>query len=176
MPHSLNSAPLAPAVAADTASPAGPSLHLESFLPYRLNLLATDVSQTLARAYGERFEISIPEWRILATLGQFGMITAREIGLHSKMHKTTVSRAVAALEKRRLVMRRANKADMREAFLTMSEEGQAMYFKIVPMARSFADSLCLGLSQEERAVLEVLLSRLSERVAHLANGHGIAHT
>lgn len=145
------------------------SLRLEGFLPYRLNMLATEVSQTLARAYGKRFGISIPEWRVLATLGQFGTITAREIGMHSRMHKTTVSRAVAALEKRRLVIRRANRADMREAFLALTDAGTSTYLEIVPMAKSFSESLCLGISAEERELLDALLDRLAERVSYLGS-------
>ncbi len=144
-------------------------LRLEGFLPYRLNMLATEVSQTLARAYGKRFGISIPEWRVLATLGQFGIMTARDIGAHSRMHKTTVSRAVAALEKRRLVIRRANRADMREAFLELSDAGSAIYLEIVPMAKSFSESLCLGLTEAEREVLDRLLDRLADRVVHLGS-------
>lgn len=143
------------------------SLRLEGFLPYRLNLLATEVSQTLARAYGKRFGISIPEWRILATLGQFNTITARDIGVHSRMHKTTVSRAVAALEKRKLVIRRTNRADMREAFLALTDAGMAVYLDIVPMAKSFSESLCVGLDSNERDMLDKLLDRLSDRIIHL---------
>lgn len=160
------------AVAAQKTLPDGEdenSLRLEGFLPYRLNLLATEVSQTLARAYGKRFGISIPEWRIIATLGQFGIMTARDIGTHSRMHKTTVSRAVATLEKRRLIIRRANRADMREAFLALTDAGSAIYLDIVPMAKSFSESLCLGLSASEREMLEALLDRLSERVVHLSS-------
>lgn len=142
-------------------------LRLEGFLPYRLNMLATEVSQTLARAYGQRFGISIPEWRVLATLGQFGVMTARDIGSHSRMHKTTVSRAVAALEKRRLVVRRANRADMREAFLALTESGMAIYQEIVPMARAFSDSLCEGLSASELQQMNTLIDKLALRVASL---------
>jgi DNA-binding MarR family transcriptional regulator len=142
-------------------------LRLEGFLPYRLNMLATEVSQTLARAYGQRFGISIPEWRVLATLGQFGVMTARDIGSHSRMHKTTVSRAVAALEKRRLVARRANRADMREAFLALTDSGMAIYQEIVPMARAFSDSLCEGLSASELQQMNSLIDKLALRVASL---------
>lgn len=154
----------------DDASPATSEsvnqepLRLEGFLPYRLNVLASEVSHTLARAYGDRFGISIPEWRVLATLGQFGVMTARDIGLHSRMHKTTVSRAVAALETRQLVRRRANRSDLREAFLTLTEQGEEIYFRIVPLARELSERICAGLTAEDRATLDRLIDRLLERV------------
>jgi DNA-binding MarR family transcriptional regulator len=142
-------------------------IELEGFLPYRLNVLATSVSQSLAKVYGDRFGITIPEWRVLATLGQFREITAREIGLHSHMHKTTVSRAVAALAARHLITRRPNREDMREAFLAMTPKGQAIYLEIVPLARAFAEQLSEGLSRDELQVLDGLISRLMGRVARL---------
>lgn len=139
-------------------------LRLEDFLPYRLNLVASEVSQALAEVYGRRFGISIPEWRIIATLGQFQTMTARDIGTHSRMHKTTVSRAVATLEKRQLIIRRANRADLREAFLALTASGQKMYLEIVPLARAFSEALCEGISPEEQKVLDGLLARLKDRL------------
>lgn len=141
-------------------------IQLEGFLPYRLNVLATSVSQSLAKVYGERFGISIPEWRVLATLGQFKEITAREIGHHSHMHKTTVSRAVAALSERHLIARRQNNEDMRESFLTMTPKGATVYLEIVPLARAFAEQLSEGLSRDELQLLDGLITRLMGRVAH----------
>lgn len=158
------------------AVPEPAPIQLEAFLPYRLNVLATEVSHTLARAYGEKFGITIPEWRVIATLGQFGTVTAREIGLHSRMHKTTVSRAVATLEKRKLIQRKPNRDDMREAFLAMTDKGRDIYFEIVPLATDFANNLCQGLSAEERAVLEKLINRLQERVFQIAGSARIDDT
>lgn len=140
-------------------------LRLEEFLPYRLNLVASEVSQALAEIYGRRFGISIPEWRIMATLGQFQTMTARDIGTHSRMHKTTVSRAVATLEKRQLIARRANRADLREAFLALTDGGQKMYLEIVPLARAFSEALCQSISQEEQKVFDTLLARIQDRLA-----------
>ena len=90
------------------------ALRLEEFLPYRLNVCATLVSQSLSRIYAGRYKIGVSEWRVLVTLGQFGMMTAKAIGTHSHMHKTKVSRAVAVVERRKLLVRRANPADLRE--------------------------------------------------------------
>src|SRR5450759_3902097 len=97
-------------------SPADPAaLKLEEFLPYRLNVCASLVTAALSRIYSERYKIGVPEWRVLVTLGQFSMMTAKAIGAHSHMHKTKVSRAVALLERRKLVARRVKRAALREA-------------------------------------------------------------
>src|SRR5208337_1203782 len=99
----------AEAKAPEQAAPTDPPLKLEEFLPYRLNVLASLVSQALSRIYAKRYGIGVPEWRLLVTLGQYGVMTGKAVGAHSHMHKTKVSRAVALLEGRKLVVRRANR-------------------------------------------------------------------
>ena len=106
-------------------------LKLEEFLPYRLNVLANLVSQALSRIYVERYGLGVPEWRVLVTLGQFGVMTGKAIGAHSHMHKTKVSRAVALLEKRKLLSRRMNQEDMREALLSLTPAGRGIYQDLV---------------------------------------------
>ncbi|TIQ53863.1 MAG: winged helix-turn-helix transcriptional regulator, partial [Mesorhizobium sp.] len=60
-------------------------LCLEHFLPYRLNRLADAISREFSKIYKDRYGLSRPEWRTLATLGQFGTTTATAIGAHSAM-------------------------------------------------------------------------------------------
>jgi predicted transcriptional regulator len=93
------------------ATPAG-LLKLDDFLPHRLNVLSSLVSQALTSVYG-RYGIGIPEWRVLVTLGENGVMTGKAVGAHTHMHKTKVSRAVAQLEQRKLVSRRTNRAHAR---------------------------------------------------------------
>jgi DNA-binding MarR family transcriptional regulator len=143
-------------------------LKIEEFLPYRLIVCANLVSQALARVYGARHRIGVPEWRVLATLGQFGMTTAKAIGAHSHMHKTKVSRAVAVLERRKLVARRANRADRREAILSLTAAGRAVYNELAPMALDFARRLMETVDAADRAALDRALKTLSERSAKLA--------
>jgi DNA-binding MarR family transcriptional regulator len=148
-------------------------LRLEAFLPYRLNVLAAAVSEGLARVYSERFGISIPEWRVIATLGQFGQVTAqntaRTIGLHSRMHKTKVSRAVAGLEGRALVQRLANPGDKREAFIALTASGYSMYKDILPLAAAYETRLLGVLTDDQRAELDRLLTALSAEAETLLN-------
>jgi len=153
------------------------ALKLEEFLPYRLNVCASLVSQALSRIYAERHKIGVPEWRVLVTLGQFGMMTAKAIGTHSHMHKTKVSRAVAQLERRKLLTRRANRADLREAFLSLTPAGRDIYCKLAPIALHFAHQLLDTLDAADRAALDRALKKLTERssqlAADLANRHGL---
>ncbi len=160
---------------AESAPPAGASgdattLKLEEFLPYRLNVCATLVSQALSRVYSERYQINVPEWRVLVTLGQFGVMTGKAIGMHSHMHKTKVSRAVALLEQRRLVARRANRDDLREFFLSLTPAGDAIYREAAPIALDFARELMATVNPADRAAFERALQRLTERSAQLTAG------
>jgi DNA-binding MarR family transcriptional regulator len=150
------------------------TLKLEEFLPYRLNVCAALVSQALSRIYADRYRIGVPEWRVLVTLGQFGAMTAKAIGAHSHMHKTKVSRAVALLERRKLVNRRVNRADLREAFLSLTAAGRDIYDELAPIALAFAQDLLETVDAADRAALDRALIKLTERsaqlVSHIANG------
>jgi DNA-binding MarR family transcriptional regulator len=143
-------------------------LKLEEFLPYRINVVANVVSQALSRLYADRYGIGVPEWRVLVTLGQFGLMTGKAIGSHSHMHKTKVSRAVALLEKRKLLTRRANRADLRESFLALTPPGRAMYDDLAPIALDFARRLSDAMEPADRAAFERAMDRLTERSAKLA--------
>jgi DNA-binding MarR family transcriptional regulator len=144
-----------------------PALKLDDFLPYRLNVCASLVSQALSRIYAERHRIGVPEWRVLVTLGEFGMLTAKAIGHHSHMHKTKVSRAVALLERRKLVARKANRADRREAFLSLTPGGREVYDELAPIAIAFSQRLMESVESSDRAALDRALSKLTERLAKL---------
>jgi DNA-binding MarR family transcriptional regulator len=143
-------------------------LKLEEFLPYRLNVVASLVSQALSRLYADRYGIGVPEWRVMVTLGQFGMMTGKAIGSHSHMHKTKVSRAVALLEKRKLLARRANRADLRESFLALTPAGRAMYDDLAPIALDFGKRLAEAMEPADRAAFERTVARLTECSAKLA--------
>ena len=145
-------------------------LKLEEFLPYRLNVVASLVSQALSRIYADRYGIGVPEWRVLVTLGQFGMMTGKAIGAHSHMHKTKVSRAVALLEKRKLLARRVNREDMRESLLSLTPAGVAIYQRLVPVAADFARRLMEVIDPADRAAFERALTRLSESAGKLTPG------
>jgi DNA-binding MarR family transcriptional regulator len=150
------------------AIPDEPELVLEAFLPYRLNVLATLVSNALAQIYAERFGLPVPAWRVIATLGQYRVRTARDIAQHGVMHKSTVSRAVSSLEERGLVARKANSADRREELLELTREGRRIYDNLVPEALAFEADLLQELTPAEQRAFMGAIQKLTARARPLA--------
>jgi DNA-binding MarR family transcriptional regulator len=84
------------------------------------------------------------------------------------MHKTKVSRAVAMLERRKFVGRRANRDDLREAFLSLTPAGREIYDELAPSAIEFARQLMEAVEPADRAALGRALKKLIERSTQIA--------
>jgi|SRR5437588_10402548 len=150
----------------EDAKSSGCQLKLDEFLPHRLNVLSSLVSQALTRVYG-RHGISIPEWRVLVTLGEYGEMTGKAICAHTHMHKTKVSRAVAQLERRKFVHRRSNRQDLRESFLTLTPAGRSVYDELAPQALDFMQRLVQVVAVGDRGAFDRAMAELTRRSAEL---------
>lgn len=138
------------------------TLELEHFLPYRLNRLADQMSRQLARIYRDQYGLGRPEWRVLATLGQYGVMTASDIAAHSAMHKTKVSRAIAKLERRRWLTRDRDPNDRRFENITLSAGGRAAYDDLIPLMLANQQKLNAQLGPEAAANLDTGLRALEQ--------------
>jgi DNA-binding MarR family transcriptional regulator len=144
-----------------------PRLNLDRFLPYRLSVLSNRVSDAIARQYSARFGLTIPEWRVMAVLGQGGDIPAREVAARTAMDKVQVSRAVTSLVAAKRVQRQADAADGRVSRLSLTPRGRAIYDEIAPLALHLEELLLSSLSAEERAQLDLLMAKLDRQIGHL---------
>lgn len=153
-----------------TAPPS--ALDLETFLPYRLSVLANRVSRALADVYEDRFGITPSEWRLIAILARFGPMSANGVRDRSAMDKVQVSRAVARAQTAGLVDRRIDGEDRRRSVLSLTERGRAVHDRIVPLARDLEARLLDGLDAGERALLSDLIDRLGRRAADLGGVDG----
>src|SRR5687768_2342777 len=52
---------------------------LSEFLPYQLSITSNAVSGRIALEYRQRFGLSVPEWRVMAVLGDAGPLTQRDL-------------------------------------------------------------------------------------------------
>jgi DNA-binding MarR family transcriptional regulator len=141
----------------------GASLALDQFLPYRLATLSDDMSRALARVYSERFDVSIPEWRVIANLGRTPL-GAGDLAKASSLDKPAVTRAIQRLELRGFVSRSTPDGDRRRAILALTQSGRALYAEISALALQWEARV---LAQLPRADRDAFLSTLSTLQAAL---------
>jgi len=135
-------------------------LVLEDFLPYRLSILSNRVSRAIAARYAKTFDLTIPEWRIIAVLGRRPGLTAKEIAEATEMDKVAVSRAVAKLVQSKRVVARADREDARRQILALTAQGESVHARIAPIALESEQRLLAALDAREREQLDTLLERL----------------
>lgn len=117
------------------------SFDLDRFLPYQLNVAATQVSRRFARRYADEAGLTIPEWRVLAHLYRSGEVSVRDINVRVNLDKSMVSRAAARLEKAGYVHRSGNDADRRLIVLGLTPDGRALMQRLGRIAEEFQAEL-----------------------------------
>ena len=143
------------------------AIDLERFLPYRLSVLSNLVSGTIADAYQRRFDLTNPEWRVIAVLSRHPGLSAAEVGELTRMDAVAVSRAVARLLRAGRLRRAVSPLDRRRSVLSVSPAGAAVYREVAPVALGYERELLAALSATQRAVLDRALNALTARAESL---------
>ena len=137
------------------------SFDLSRFLPYMLDRAAEASSREFEARYRARYGMRRTEWRVLFHLGLYGPLTAVAICRRAGIHKTKVSRAVAALEAKRFLLREVDASDRRSEILSLSRRGRAVYDDLRGEAERFDARLAEALGPDESEALRQSLSRIA---------------
>ncbi len=143
---------------------------LSEFVPYLLSITSNAVSGRIALEYRQRFGLSVPEWRVMAVLGDSGPLTQRDLTRLTVMDKVAVNRACKVLEDRSLASRRPNTQDGRSHLLELTESGRRMHDEIMPLALEMERRLFARFKPEEVAHFRHLLDRVRGEVDDLEAG------
>jgi DNA-binding MarR family transcriptional regulator len=143
---------------------------LAGFLPYQLSVASNAVSDLIAERYRKRFALKIPEWRVMAMLGDAGSMTQRALTAATLMDKVAVNRAVKVLEERALVARVPNPDDGRSHLLALTGEGRAIHAEVMPLALATERELLSGFAPEEQARLRDMLAAIRLRAGEMVRG------
>ncbi len=140
------------------------AFNLSDFLPYRLAVLSERISKRISRVYGEKYDLSLPEWRVIVHLSRCHRVSVREIHNCVNLEKPRVSRAVSRLEAAGLVVKEAGATDHRLVEISLTPTGWEVLDGIVPEAQAVEARLLGSLSDEEQAVLIALMERLHDEL------------
>jgi DNA-binding MarR family transcriptional regulator len=134
---------------------------IKDFLPYLLNLAADASGLEFQKVYKDRYGLLRTEWRVLFHLGRYGDMTAKEICDRGRLHKTKVSRAVAALEVKRFLTRAEIEDDRRHSLLSLTRQGRAAFDDLTDYARDFDARFRENLTAKEAEVLYSALRQIA---------------
>ncbi len=153
----------------DDLAPPAPLL-LAGFLPYRFSIVAERISRAFAARYQAEFGLSIPEWRVMAVLGERAPRSTQEVIETTEMDRVKVSRAVIRLADKALLRRQAHPQDQRAQLLRLSRRGLEVYRRIVPLAHAMQAELAAALTDDEVRALDSILPKLHAAAGTLAGG------
>ncbi len=140
---------------------------IRELLSYRLHQVANLLSRGAEMRYRREFGVSLWEWRTVALLG--GTAEAQslnELARAAGMDKSQMSRVVAGLAKKRIVVRAADANDGRGIRLSLTPRGRTLYRKLIQAATERNDAFVGCLTARERAALDTIMAKL----AHEARG------
>ena len=113
--------------------------------------------------YGERFQLSVPGWRVMAVLGQHAPLSAKEVGVRTAMDQVQVTRAINQMASVNLISRRVDASDRRRVVLRLSRKGEEAYAEIVPLAERIEREIMAVFNDAEVEQLRSLMGRLRMR-------------
>lgn len=134
---------------------------LKDFTPYLLAMAAEASSEAFQSAYKETYGMLRTEWRVLFHIGRTGPMNAKAICKNARLHKTKVSRAVAALEQKRFLTRQLVEHDRRFEELSLTKTGQNVFDELYKSAQKFDRKLAAQFTHEENHVLRKCLTQIA---------------
>lgn len=149
----------------------GANLNFEDFLTFRLTRLTNALRTNLTKRYLEEFELSLPEWRLLAMIARFAPMRFSEVTSRSSMDKGQVSRTLRVMEKRGLTKMKTIKGAASDALaapvmVSITPKGAALYKSVLPAARRRQAEMLLSLSEGERLRLYETIDKLFTTIGH----------
>lgn len=158
-------------------SRSGSNLNAEDFLTFRLTRLSNALRTNLTKRYLEEFELSLPEWRLLALVTRFSPLRFSELTARSSMDKGQVSRTLRVmgergLTKTKIIAQRGSRAAEALAApvsVSVTAKGKALYKKVLPIAQQRQVQLLSTLSDAERLSLYQTLEKLYATVGDESN-------
>ena len=136
------------------------AFELESWLPYRFSIISNNVGSALESYYGQQFGMKSMSWRVMAVLGRFAPMSAKELAEKIAIDQVAVSRAISELANHGFLSRRADQHDRRRIVLKLSKKGIHTYAQIVPQAIKAEQALLEDLTDEERKQLQAISLKL----------------
>lgn len=145
----------------------GPIGSLEDFIPFKLAVVANRLSQSIGKLFETKYNLQIPEWRILMALYAYGELAFNEVVERTSMDKARVSRAQRRLVDLNMITAVGDPTDRRRVILALTPTGVSRCADILPDAAEREAWFLAALDDDEHRQLDNLLDKLMARSQQL---------
>ena len=150
--------------AAASRRPQRAALPVDDSIFFKLVRVVNLTARPFSESLGKASHLSLNEWRVLLVLANHPQVAASEVAAFTGLDKMSVSRSLAALERRRRVVRKVDAADRRRMLLRLSAAGERLYERIGVPAKLRERSLFQGIGAADQELLARLLDRLIDNL------------
>ncbi len=138
---------------------------LEQALAFNLNRTASLMADAVSAAFSANSHpISAQDFGILYRLSMKGATAQAEITEAMMRDKTTVTRRLDSLVKKRLIERIPDTKDRRRFRIALTPRGEATLAATVPLLRDLQHKVQSGLSEEEKAIALYCLRHIGNQL------------
>jgi DNA-binding MarR family transcriptional regulator len=146
----------------------GENLGVFEFPTYAIGRLAGIIRRSFLPAYVEPFDLTVPEWRVLAAVAARSALSFNEICAAITMDRAQVSRTLSTLLGKGYVAqlttvragRRGRGHNLTQRKLILTAEGRRLHRRVLPIGRRHQMILLSALNSSERAAVHAGLLKM----------------
>ena len=136
---------------------------IRDLISYRLSRTASLMSRGAALRYRREFDVNLGEWRALALLAGTAPYSLIQLSRAAGLDKAQMSRVVASLTERGLVLRQLSPQGRRTIALSLTPKGHALYAGLIAAAAERDRAFRASLTPTQLAALESALATLADQ-------------
>jgi DNA-binding MarR family transcriptional regulator len=116
--------------------------------------------------------LTLSAWYPLAVLRVEDGMSQRELGIRLNLKDAAIGKAIDALERAGLVIRRKDPDDRRKALVCLTEEGKRVAEKVAAMRKDFQAIFVESFSKSEKLLFRDLLERSYDNIGRFIADRG----
>ena len=140
---------------------------LQSQILFQLYRTWSSANPMFVRLGEGRFNITRREWRILATLANYGACSSTVLAQKAELDPARTSRTVTRLVTKGWISREKHAHNTRSVWITLTPAGQALYDQMMPIIMDMNNRLTQDLSPEEKQNLLQALEKITQRAMEM---------
>jgi MarR family transcriptional regulator, organic hydroperoxide resistance regulator len=139
---------------------------LEDSLGYIMGRAARSLGTRLNRNFIEAgYDVTCEQWSVLVNLWHKNGQTQQELAAMTCKDKTSMTRLIDGLEKRKIVVRTPDKIDRRQKHIVLTEKGKDFQQELLKIVKKTLSEAQADIDDKDLAVCKNVLGRVYENLS-----------